>query len=93
MELGPKFRAVWPQRHHSLASVLCYNASLDSGWLFLLLSNSPSGSYHTAVLIGANFLMMAKWLYVDFKVEKAMIKVQDVRLKSQLSPLSVYDFE
>lgn len=45
------------------------------------------------VLIGANFLMMAKWLYLDFKVEKAMIKVQDMRLKSPLSPLTVCDFE
>lgn len=93
MELGPQFRAALPQRDHSLAPVLCYNASPDSRWLLFLLSNSPSGSYRTLLLIGANFLVMTKWLYLDFKVEKGMIKVQDTRLKSQLSSLTVCDFE
>lgn len=78
MELGQKFRSGCPQRHHSSVPVLRYNTALYSRWSLFLLSNSPSGSHRTLVLIGANFLLMAKWLYLGFKVEQALIKVWDL---------------
>lgn len=69
------------------SSLLCYNASLYSGWFFFLLSNSPSGSYHTLVLIGANFLMMANDYTWILKWKKLWLGAIHVKLKSQLSPL------